>query len=222
MTKLEDLFSNDLLFTVTSKSDLKKRNMEEEIKMFARKEDHAKADMTAVVVMSHGREGEIIATDENMLKIRWILEQFNNSNCPRLRGKPKLFIFQSCRGEGEDPGATVTDSQLTVPSWGDMLIAYSTIPGNYSYRNEAKGSWFVQSLSTVFKEHAETYEIREMLDDVSSRLSKYQTERGMKQSFNYEIWPPFKKFYFFPETGNAGSIRGKILVFTARSLRPWK
>ena len=92
----------------------------------------------------------------------------------------------------------------------------------YSYRNEAKGSWFVQSLSTVFKEHAETYEIREMLDDVSSRLSNYQTERGMKQSFNYEIWPPFKKFYFFPETGNAGSIRGKLLVFTARSLRPWK
>ena len=27
----------------------------------------------------------------------WILGQFNNDNCPNLKGKPKLFIFQACR-----------------------------------------------------------------------------------------------------------------------------
>ena len=189
--------------------------MENEIKSFSAKNDHAEADMTAMVVMSHGDEGEISSTDGEVLMIEWILEQFKNSNCPSLRGKPKIFIFNSCRGSRGDPGvpATATDNGERVSSWGDMIIVYSTIPGHYSLRNTKDGSWFVQSLCKVFREKATTYEITEMLNaDVSNRLSEHQTWSGMKQPFEYAVRPPFKKLYFFPDSGNTGSSRGKYIL----------
>ncbi len=46
-------------------------------------------------------------------------------------------------------GTTQTDSNAhsyKIPSHADFLIAYSTIPGFYSWRNTQNGSWFVQAL----------------------------------------------------------------------------
>ena len=113
VNNLDLLFSDDLRFTVTLRNNLSYLQMKEEILRFAGKEDHAEGDMTAVVVMSHGRDGAICTSEGRELETEWILKQFNNEGCPRLRGKPKLFIFQSCRGHAADPGvsATLTDSQ---------------------------------------------------------------------------------------------------------------
>ena len=82
-------------------------------------------------------------------------------------------------------------------SWEDIIIAYSTIRGYVANRDTTHGSWFVQSFCEVFKENANTFEIREMLDTVAKRLSKYQSERGTKQSFDYVVRHLYKKFYFF-------------------------
>ena len=213
---LVSLFSNVLRFTVTERSNLSYPEMSKEIMAFAGKEEQGEADMAAVVVMSHGKEGTIYSSDGRWLETDWILKQFNNCWCPSLRGKPKLFIFQSCRGEEKDCGvsATATDSQgmsrgleMRDVSWEDMVIAYSTIRGYVAHRDTVDGSWFVQALCEVFRGKADTSEIREMLDTVAKRLSKYQSERGTKQSFDYVIRHLYKKFFFFPERISAGSIR---------------
>ena len=175
--------------------------MMEEIMAFAEKEEHGEADMAAVVVMSHGKEGSIYFSDGRWLETDWILQQFNNVWCPSLRGKPKLFIFESSRGEEYDCGlsATATEGQeMRDVSWEDMVIAYSTIPGYATNRSTKDGSWFVQSLCEVFRQEANTSEIREMLDNVAKRLREYQSERGTKQSFDYVIRHLYKKFFFFP------------------------
>ena len=71
--------------------------------MFTKCEEHATADSTVVAVMSHGKggnheEGTLIYTrDCNFLSSEDILRRFNNINCPLLKGKPKLFLFQFCR-----------------------------------------------------------------------------------------------------------------------------
>lgn len=60
-------------------------------------------DCAVIAVMSHGEEGhtkessQIITSDVKHLEVAWILEQFNNRNCPALINKPKIFIFQICR-----------------------------------------------------------------------------------------------------------------------------
>ena len=82
---------------VIQKKDLTFYEMEEAIQEFAKDSRHASADMCVVAIMSHGQEKAIISKDNKELEINWILEQFNNRNCENLRGKPKFFIFQSCR-----------------------------------------------------------------------------------------------------------------------------
>jgi hypothetical protein len=57
--------------------------------------DHT--DMSVLVVLSHGDKDRIYSSDGQWVATDWILKQFNNANCPRLRGKPKFFIFQACR-----------------------------------------------------------------------------------------------------------------------------
>ena len=99
--------------------------MREDINTFAQRKEHALSNMAIVVLLSHGEDGLVFGTGEygkaivlGGIKSRfsgkilnsdylfsdgrkvpneWILGQFNNDNCPNLKGKPKLFIFQACR-----------------------------------------------------------------------------------------------------------------------------
>ena len=45
------------------------------------------------------------------------------------------------------------DYSYKIPSHADFLIAYSTVPGFYSWRNTTAGSWFIQSFCRVLREH---------------------------------------------------------------------
>ncbi len=71
--------------------------MYKEITSFARQDEHSKADMCVVAILSHGDNGLVFATEGRTVPTEWILRQFNNQACPMLKGKPKFFIFQACR-----------------------------------------------------------------------------------------------------------------------------
>lgn len=49
-------------------------------------------------IMAHGGLGHIEVNDEEILDLEEIYKMFNNSQCPALREKPKLFVVQACRG----------------------------------------------------------------------------------------------------------------------------
>jgi hypothetical protein len=69
---------------------------------FAALSDHRDADMMILAVLSHGRDGHIYARDGSVIDTEVIYSKFNNTNCPMLRGKPKFFIIQACRGDTTD------------------------------------------------------------------------------------------------------------------------
>lgn len=52
----------------------------------------------AMFIMAHGGLGHIEVNDEEILDLEEIYKMFNNSQCPALREKPKLFVVQACRG----------------------------------------------------------------------------------------------------------------------------
>ena len=73
--------------------------------------------------MAHGKNGTIFGKDMGKVSIQDdILKRFSNESCPKMVGRPKLFIFQvniyifsitllfiallfqSCRGDTKDEG----------------------------------------------------------------------------------------------------------------------
>jgi len=193
---------------------------------------HKEADMAVVVILSHGKDGVVYASDGQSINMEYIYEFFNNRNCPNLMGKPKFFIVQACRGDRPDQGveeeegneahgqakkrraealdgiagdigdvcrarfwSTMLKSPLFYilishcfrPTWEDMIIAYSTIPGYASLRDHQHGTWFVQSLVEVFMTHSHDTELVDLLRMTSERLSHFTNEQGEKQTCNVEM-----------------------------------
>ena len=90
---LHNLFVQ-LQFKVEHKKNLKRREFDRELEVFAEERGHREADMMVLVILSHGREGNVYASDGTVIEIEKIYEKFNNRNCPALQGKPKFFIIQ--------------------------------------------------------------------------------------------------------------------------------
>ena len=84
------------------------------------------------------------------------------------------------------------------PTWEDMVIAYSTMPGYQSHREHDKGTWFIQSLVEVFQNHVADYELLDLLRMTSQRLSQFESDQLLKQTCNIEMRGLYKRLYFNP------------------------
>jgi len=219
-----DILFDQLGFHVTLRRNLPYYDMITEIQKFANKSDHSFGDMAVVAILSHGRHGLIAAADGRELETEWVLRQFNNDGCPALKGKPKFFIFQACRGDEAEygvlpkisfpenrsdsdaravavpkpPEGTPLEHQYKELSWEDMVVAYATLPGYVANRDKYRGTWFIECLCSVFMEMSVDFDLRDMLDIVAERLEKYESEMGTKQSFAYEVRHFYKKLFFNP------------------------
>lgn len=69
--------------------------------------DHTDSDCLMVTILTHGDFGTISSYDENY-NIKRITSLFTDDKCPTLKGKPRLFFIQACRGIEKDVGHTVT------------------------------------------------------------------------------------------------------------------
>ena len=82
--------------------------------------------------------------------------------------------MQACQGDQLDHGVKMVDTgkQRTeadgvatyrIPSHADFLIAYSTVPGFYSWRNTTQGSWFIQAFCHVIQREAHSRDLLSIL-----------------------------------------------------------
>merc|ERR1711976_439247 len=188
-------------------------------------------DMTIVCILSHGEDGAILCTDGKSISIEAILGKFNNRTAPPLKGKPKYFLFQACRGLEIDPGVetdgpseeiledkqynnSTTHKQNSTlstrysdmdninltrdPSFEDIFVSFATIPTYVAYRNNLKGSWFVQCLCRVFMQFSCSENLDTLLLRVTQELRAYCTTRGEKQINETLLRGVTKKLFFNP------------------------
>ncbi|EAA00248.5 AGAP011951-PA, partial [Anopheles gambiae str. PEST] len=148
-------------------------------------EDHSHSDCLVVVVMTHGKENNLLYASDKSYEANQLWEPFIGDACPSLIGKPKLFFVQACRGKKLDEGviqATISidsvDTQSSpgsmryvIPAMADLLVMYSTYDGHYSWRNPSKGSWFIQSLCAELGASAHCKELLHILTAVSRRVA---------------------------------------------------
>lgn len=137
-----------------------------------------------IIILSHGEHGIIYAKDTEY-KLDVISNKFLASNCPTLAGKPKLFFIQACQGDQLDNGVKMIykkhmvaeevdghdDKSFTLPNHADFLIAYSTIPGFYSWRNTTNGSWFIQTLCAELLKSGDKEHLLTILTFVAQRVA---------------------------------------------------
>ncbi|XP_053732752.1 caspase-like [Synchiropus splendidus] len=145
-------------------------------------EDHSQVDSLVCMVFSHGDEGRVFGVDGRAVMLQELTAPFTGSKCPSLAGKPKMFFIQACQGEkNNDPVTIEADSGVvsdavkppTIPSESDFLLAKSTVPTFYSYRNVEQGSWFIQSLcGQVFILVPRTVDLLSILTKVNEDVSE--------------------------------------------------
>lgn len=210
---LMNLFKG-LGFYVRSYRNLSKFGTFEAISNFSALFGQIEVDMAIVCILSHGEENDRFATADGMLiDFEHVMSKFNNDNCPQLKGKPKLFIFQACRGQRVDNGTIVSckgdeiDGGVTrcrEPSsfqkgltWEDMIIAHSTLPGFVSHRDKAKGTWYIQSICEVFEKQAKDTRLIDMLIEVSRTMRRFE-DAGEKQSCTFNVTHFYNKLFFNP------------------------
>ncbi|KFP77027.1 Caspase-9, partial [Apaloderma vittatum] len=225
--KLEKRF-RALRFHVLTRRDLKAQEMVTELQTLARR-DHSALDCCVVAILSHGCQtshiqfpGGIYGTDGKPIPIEKIVNYFNGSNCPSLRGKPKLFFIQACIGEQRDRGFVVDcdspgdetpggslesdatpfqtplgrvdepDAIASLPTPSDILVSYSTFPGFVSWREASSGSWYVEALDSVLERYAPSEDLLNMLLRVANAVSAKGTYKQIPGCFNFLR----KKFFF--------------------------
>ncbi|NXL35691.1 CASP9 protein, partial [Glaucidium brasilianum] len=225
--KLEKRFKA-LRFNVLTRRNLEAQEMVSELRNLAR-QDHGTLDCCIVVILSHGCQtshiqfpGGIYGTDGKPIPIEKIVNYFNGSNCPSLRGKPKLFFIQACGGEQKDRGFVVDsdspsdeapggslesdatpfqtpsgkvdepDAIASLPTPSDILVSYSTFPGFVSWREASSGSWYVETLDSVLEQYAHSEDLLNMLLRVANAVSAKGRYKQMPGCFNFLR----KKFFF--------------------------
>ncbi|NXX94425.1 CASP9 protein, partial [Centropus bengalensis] len=225
--KLEKRFKA-LCFNVLTRRDLKAEEMVSELQKLARR-DHNALDCCVVVILSHGCQtshiqfpGGIYGTDGIPIPIEKIVNYFNGSHCPSLRGKPKLFFIQACGGEQRDRGFVVDcdspsdeapgsslesdatplqtpmgntdepDAVASLPTPSDILVSYSTFPGFVSWREALTGSWYVETLDSVLEQYSRSEDLLNMLLRVANAVSAKGRYKQIPGCFNFLR----KKFFF--------------------------
>uniref|UniRef100_F6VCZ1 Caspase 7 n=1 Tax=Monodelphis domestica TaxID=13616 RepID=F6VCZ1_MONDO len=111
----------------------------------------------------------------------------------RGRGCSVCFFKKACRGTEFDDGIQTDSGPINdtnanpgckIPVEADFLFAYSTVPGYYSWRSQAKGSWFVQALCSVLNEHGKSLEIMQILTRVNYMVAMDFESQSDNPCFN--------------------------------------
>ena len=94
----------------------------------------------------HGGYGFIYSEDERKIEVHNIVNMLTpkDSSDP-LVGIPRLFFFDTCRGEKSDPGFIARGGdekwKHKIPSTGDMLVAFATSLGYKAFEEDKGGFW---------------------------------------------------------------------------------
>ncbi|XP_049335039.1 caspase a-like [Astyanax mexicanus] len=195
-------------YDVVKYNDLSATEMDEAIRSFAGRSEHAESDSTFVVIMSHGERDKLFGIGQqnpnDFLHVDKIFKHLNTANCPALLHKPKVILIQACRGGDNGKlwvalsvtvGMYSLDSDASEHKEKDFVTLFLCTPDNVSYRNEKYGSYLIGFLVEVFNENAHKEHIEELFRLVMRRFENFMRITQMPSKERVSL--P-KLFYLFP------------------------
>ena len=151
--------------------------------------DHSSSDSLVCCMLTHGKMEGVFGADGTLVPVADLASLVKASYCSTLKGKPKMFFVQACRGDDEDRGVQLQSDdgeqsvvRRSLPNDADFLFAYSTAPGTVSWRSPQYGSWYISKLCETLDQHATTgMDLVSMLTIVNDKVSEAYTKQGFKQ-----------------------------------------
>ncbi|XP_045404611.1 caspase-9 isoform X2 [Lemur catta] len=159
--------------------------------------------------------GAVYGTDGCPVSVEKIVNIFNGTGCPSLGGRPKLFFIQACGGGQRDHGFEVAssspedrasgsnpepdatpfqqgsgtmdqpDAMSSLPTPSDIFVSYSTFPGFVSWRDTKSGSWYVETLDSIFEQWAHSEDLQSLMLRVANAVSVKGIYKQMPGCFNF-------------------------------------
>ncbi|XP_007239273.3 caspase a isoform X1 [Astyanax mexicanus] len=200
-------------YDVVKHTDLSGREMDDAIKTFAGRSEHAESDSTFVVIMSHGQRDKISGihhgpdNPDDFLPVDNIFNHLNTANCPALLNKPKVILIQACRG-GKAGGTWVSDSHSDEEpdlegdasyehNEKDFISLLSCTPETKAYRDPVNGALFIGFLVQVFNAKAHEDHVEELFRQIMRHFEQFGCGQ-VKQMVCKDRGSMPKLFYLFP------------------------
>ncbi|XP_042858287.1 caspase-2-like isoform X2 [Penaeus japonicus] len=145
-------------------------------------------DALIIFILSHGVDPYTFrANDGQEISLHNIRFSFTDRGCPYMKGKPKIFFTNYCRGEQMEKREV---DSVEVPS--DMVTIHAAIEGVMAHRLKSVGTVFVKCLCEVLNRHARKMELRELYSELGDQMKQNKGTRPMWEDYGFE------KFFFNP------------------------
>ncbi|XP_058142563.1 caspase-14-like isoform X2 [Dasypus novemcinctus] len=146
-------------FQTTLRTDPTGQAFQEELAQFREWLDAHRGPVSCALValMAHGgRQGRLLGADGQEVRPEALVQEL--SRCRTLRGRPKVFLLQACRGGHRDPGmwppalpwlGRWMRAPPAIPSHADVLQIYADVGGSSS-RDPTPGDLDQADILTVY------------------------------------------------------------------------
>uniref|UniRef100_A0A8C3W2P3 Caspase family p20 domain-containing protein n=1 Tax=Catagonus wagneri TaxID=51154 RepID=A0A8C3W2P3_9CETA len=159
-------------FETTLKTDPTAQVFQEEVARFREQLDARRGPVSCALValMAHGGpKGQLLGADGQEVRPEALVQEL--SHCGALRGCPKIFLVQACRGGKQGLGPPPGPGRVLACSWeGPSLTLWpsSSGLGCVAYRDE-RGSDFIQTLVKVLRADPRG-DLLELMTEVNRRV----------------------------------------------------
>ena len=123
----------------------------------------------AFVFSGHGDESHIYCHDGPIVTDD-VYRPLQPINAPHLADIPKLFFIDACRGTMQDKGVVARGQTVSPrkPSYGNYVLAYSTMPSMQAYETASDGGLWMHILSKQLQTSRKS--VLDVLTEVNKEL----------------------------------------------------
>ncbi|XP_037783305.1 uncharacterized protein LOC119579510 isoform X1 [Penaeus monodon] len=169
--------------------DLTKRQTIAALTRFRNQERLKSVGCALVAIMSHGiGTHTFYSSDMESISVNEVQNLFLDQQCPNLRNKPKIFLFNFCRGINI-PAPMETDAVREPPR--NMICLYSTTESFLSYRDKVRGCPFIIAICEVLANHAHEMDLDNLIRVFQGKYLANATPEIQNLGF-------YKRFFFNP------------------------
>ena len=151
-----------------------------------------------LAILSHGTSIDnrpaVLGTDRTAVVVSNLEHFFYASKCKSLKGIPKIFLIDACRGGQKENAFHPLDSAATQSDSADFLIIHAAADGNAAFTTD-EGSYLTQMFVEVTLKADKADSLRDIVTRVGHKI-QYLNARQTVESTNRLTHKYLIKRYF--------------------------